>query len=199
MATTAKKNLLSRFAHFAGLSADDAPATDVDKVNDKVDDLADDQDDTKDDVSDHEERISACESRLDALEADDSDNDGDADSDGANASADDDQVDDYGKKSKAFKAGVQAERTRAAAIFSDPSASTNPVLAAELAFNSGMSATKAVRLLKASTVAPPVAKPSLASRMAGVKPIHIVAEAEATTETKPHQRLAAAAATLVGK
>jgi hypothetical protein len=200
----AKNSLLSRFAHFSGLAADDdaAPETDVTKVDDKVNDLADDQDDTKDDVSDHEERISACESRLDALEADDGDNDGD-DMDGANAKADDDdQVDDYGSKakgSKAYKAGRNAERIRCSAIFADPSAAANPVLAAEIAFNSGMSAAKAIGLLKASSQAAPAAKPGLAARMAAVTPIHIKPEAGPSEPLSAAQRLAAAAARINSK
>jgi hypothetical protein len=191
MATDKKPSVLSRFAHFAGLRAeDDAPETDVTKVDDKVDDLADDQEETKDDVSDHEERISACEGRLDALEADDDDNDGEG------MGAEDDKKPEASKKVSRFQAGRIAERARASAIFSDPAASANPVLASELAFNSGISAAKAVSLLKASVVAAPVPKASLASRMAEVKPINIKPEPSGSSELTPAQRLSAAAAKL---
>jgi archaellum component FlaD/FlaE len=192
----AKKNVLSRFAHFAGLRADDdAPATDVDKVNDKVEDLADDQDDITDDVKSVEDRLDACESRLDALEADDENSD-DEDMADDDTPADDDKKPEAKKLSR-FQAGRIAERARAAAIFADPAASANPVLASELAFNSGLSAAKAVALLKAS--ATPAPKTSLAAKMANVPAINIKPEAAGSNEPlKPHQRLAAAAARFNG-
>jgi hypothetical protein len=197
MADAKKSSVLSRFAHFAGLRADDnAPETDVTKVDDKVDDLADDQDDTKDDVKDVQDRLDACESRLDALEkADDDDNDGEEMDDDDDKSSDDKKTEASKKRSR-FQAGRIAERARAAAIFADPAASANPVLASELAFNSGISAAKAISLLKASLTASPATKASLASRMTEVKDIKIKSEAAGSadkTGLTPAQRLRAAA------
>lgn len=74
------------------------------------------------------------------------------DDDGMDA---DDEEDDQpkGKKAKAsadFRKGAAAERKRCAAIFASPAAGRNIPMAAELAFNTDMSAQRAIAVLKTS-------------------------------------------------
>jgi hypothetical protein len=99
----------------------------------------------------------------------DDDGDGDAEDDPddkkkvkkAKKAEDGDDDDDEG-----MKAARKAERKRCAAIFGDASAGTRPDLAAHLAFNTSMSATEAIELLKAAAVGG--RGRSLADRMATV-------------------------------
>ena len=58
------------------------------------------------------------------------------------------------------------ERDRCAAIFAEPAAALNPAMAAELAFNQTMPASKAIALLRTGTTAQPQRGGNLAQRMA---------------------------------
>ena len=71
------------------------------------------------------------------------------------------------EEKRAYKRGKKAERARCAAIFGSQHASGRADLAASLAFNTGLSASAAIKVLASSSISPSVApaRKSLASRM----------------------------------
>ncbi len=104
----------------------------------------------------------------------------------------DDESDD-GEMAKAspVRGARLRERARCAAIFATPEAAANPALAAELAFNQGLSRSAAIRLLKAGAAAPQ-RRQALAARMSREAPTNPGPGAPAATSVDPHAATAAA-------
>lgn len=159
--------LLSRFAHLTGGVAAKAKTKAEDDKNK-------DQDGPKDDK----------EAGADEDDGDDT-----------TASTDEDQQDDDDnnkKEGKKARAARLDERARCSAIFSHPAAAQNTTLAAELAFNTDLSASAASALLAAAP-APMARLSGLSMRMTTVQPITIGADAageEATGKAAEAQALA---------
>jgi len=103
--------------------------------------------------------------------------------DDADAEGDDD--------SEEAKAARKAERARCAAIFGAKAAASRPDMAAHLAFETGMSAAAAIRMLGAIAAGQPKGA-SLASRMSSVKPP--VVGSELPRDAQPQGSAAAATA-----
>jgi hypothetical protein len=166
---TTTGGMASRFAHLAGFRraakprSDESPAT------------QDDVTDVKEDVEELEEKVEDLEEQVEGEdEPADEEADAPAEPDPKTKPA----------ESKAFrngrKAGAKAERTRCGAIFGAKAAGLNPTLAASLAFESDLPVKQALAILSAGTAgmaaaasAQPPAKPGLAARMQGEKPINL--------------------------
>jgi hypothetical protein len=135
----------ARFAHLLGmgrLAAQAQDDDDEDKDKDKGGKKAEDDDSKDKDASAQDD---------DGEDDDDEDEDEDKDKEdkddkGGKKAEDDDDT------SKAMRSARQRERARCAAIFSTPAAAGRPDLAAHLAFNTGMSAPRAARLLEAAAL-----------------------------------------------
>lgn len=161
-------NALS-FAHLAGISRTKGARAESDDKKDKDDDkneakAEDDADEAK-------------------AEGDDKPKDGDGDEDDAKAEKDDadDKEDDKDAKASAYQAGYAAANKRAASVFSSEAAGRNVALAAELVFNTSMSAQQIVNTL---ALAGSAKGAGLAQRMAGVKAPVVKADAEASAQAE---------------
>jgi hypothetical protein len=96
-------------------------------------------------------------------DAEDPDNDPDADDGGDDPDAEEPEDK---KEAKGFRAGRTAERKRCRAIFASPAAAGQPHLAAQLAFDTRMSAKEALGVLSAASAgAPARGRRSLDDRM----------------------------------
>ncbi len=167
------------FAHLGGIKAGKPRSDDADKKDDDKDDDADKGKDAKaDDTDPPKKDDDKDEGGKDAKAGKDDSGKGggeddDADKDkgakGSKASTDDADADDddeeemHGKSAAA--SARRRERARCSAIFASRAAARNPVLAANLAFNSNMTRKNAVAMLE-STPAPQAAAPQNASRAA---------------------------------
>lgn len=141
------------FAHLLGFGATKAAEED-------------EKDKKRDDETEEEYQDRIAESEDDDKKADDNKEKPEA-SDDDDADDEKDKDEDDKKTKKAVKAAVFGERARCAAIFSSPSAASRPDLAAHLAFNTDMTTSAAIDLLKVSAVNP-AGKPGLAGRMSTV-------------------------------
>jgi hypothetical protein len=158
MSLSAKVASALSFAHLAGLGRGKAKAEDNDDKKDRdhedVNDgakkgkNAEDDEPEKDDKDKKDPETSAEDDDPDAnAEGDDPEhNDGDEDDDG-DKKGKKAKADDYGDDDEKMKAGAKKERARCAAIFASPAAARNVALAAELAFNTDLSATQATAIL----------------------------------------------------
>ena len=144
------------FAHLLGFGA--AKAAEDDEKDKKRDDETEEE--YQDRMAESEDDDKKAEDEKDKSDASDDD-----EKDDKKSEKDDDEDDK--KSKKAVKAAVLGERARCAAIFSSPSAAARPDLAAHLAFNTDMTTSAAIDLLKVSAVNP-AGKPSLAGRMSTV-------------------------------
>ncbi len=135
---------------------------------DKEDDCCEEDDgDEKDD--DKKEGKKAKSSRADESD-DDDDDDADAEEDD-----DDDDKDDKKEGKKARK----AERDRCAKIFASQHAAGRPALAANLAFNTNMSAAAAIEVLAAASPEVSAGRKSLDARMQELPAVKIGPDGEA--------------------
>lgn len=137
------KNKSFSFAHLFGGNAkaieedEDKKSKKAKKVKGRAEDDRDDDD--RDEDAEEEERDEDAE-------GDDDDTDADEDDD-TDPEAEEDDGDDR-KEDKASRQARQAERRRCARIFGSKYAAGNISLAASLAFNTGMSSTAAIDVLK---------------------------------------------------
>ncbi|MBX6382087.1 MAG: hypothetical protein IRZ07_03800 [Microbispora sp.] len=152
---------LSRFAHLAGIVRPKAKA-----------EGGEPEDDDKEKREPEAEEKDEDERKEDARAEDGEDEEKDAEGD--EKESEDEDEDEEKKDAKAFAAGRKAERARCAAIFASPEAGLNPAMAAELAFNTSLSAKRAIGVLKAGAVAP--SRAGLGARMASTPPIKIGAD-----------------------
>ena len=143
---------LSRFAHLAGLS----------RRASKADDQTDEE------KKKEEEEAAKAKAEEDEEEKKRKDEEEEA----AKAKANEEGEDE--KEAKAFAAGASAERIRCSEIFASAAAGNNPAMAAELAFNTGLSADAAISILKTSPSS--AARAGLAARMANTDPIRVGAD-----------------------
>ena len=110
--------------------------------------------------------------------------------DGDDASGDDADAEDDDESEEA-KAARKAERARCAAIFGTKAAASRPDMAAHLAFETGMKASAAIKMLGAIAAGQPKGA-SLASRMATVK--QPIVGSEVPRDSAPQSSAAAATA-----
>ena len=108
--------------------------------------------------------------------------------------AEDDEEDE--DMAKAVKAATVAERARCAAIFADPAAGMNAALAATLAFETGLSAGEAVKVLRAGGAA--AGRPGLGARMDGSNQPKIAADVPPKDPKAGHVDFMAAAMAKAG-
>ncbi|MBV1835648.1 hypothetical protein [Acetobacter estunensis] len=175
----------SPFAHLNGVRAED-PDDNKDPKNDGDATGADGDPDPEDDETDPKDGKKGKKARKADDTGGDPDEDGDDDTDA------EDEKDDDKAKARA------RERGRCAAIFASEGAGRNPAAAAEIAFNTTLGRSAAVRLLSAMpAAAPAVAQeqprraPALRDRMA-TEGRQAVPAPGAQTENRPGSRLAAA-------
>ncbi len=133
---------------------------------DKEDAEDDDQDDGKDDNK--KEGKKAKSNRAD--DSDDDDDDADVEED------DGDEKDDDKKEGKKAR---KAERDRCAKIFASQHAAGRPALAANLAFNTNMSAAAAIEVLAAASPEVSAGRKSLDARMQELPAVKIGPDGEA--------------------
>lgn len=174
----------SPFAHLNGVRAED-PDDNKDPKNDGGATGEGEDPDPEDDKTDPKDGKKGKKAR----KADDSG--GDPDEDGDDDTDAEDEKDDDKAKARA------RERGRCAAIFASAGAGRNPAAAAEIAFNTTLSRSAAIRLLSTMPVSapavaqePPRRPPALRDRMAteGRQP---VPSSGAETANRPGARLAA--------
>ncbi|MBN3866446.1 hypothetical protein [Gluconobacter kondonii] len=122
-----------------------------------------------------------------------------ADDDGGDDDGGDDDMDAEDEEDEEKASARARERGRCAAIFSSPLAARNPAAAAEIAFNTNLTRSAALRMLSTVAAATPDAsrggRPragvALRERMAGSPPPRIGADGQGG-ETRPGARLVAA-------
>jgi len=136
-----------KFAHFFGgpraTEEDEEKSKKARKAKSRAED-----DDRKDDAEDDEDDVDAeDDDRKDDAEDDEDDVDAEEDDD---SDPEDDDGDDR-KDSKASRQARQAERRRCARIFASRYAAGNVALAASLAFDTGMSSSAAIAVLKGNS------------------------------------------------
>ncbi|GBQ69676.1 hypothetical protein AA103196_2278 [Ameyamaea chiangmaiensis NBRC 103196] len=154
------------FAHLLGSTSLSSRRADDDEDNRQ--DPADADDDSDDDSSDDENaRARGRRAADDDNDGDDNEGDQDDDRPSGRRRADDDSDDvDTDEDDENAKAARRQERARCGAIFADKAAATRPDMAAHLAFNTSMSASAAIRTLRAAAKGGPVsATGSLSARM----------------------------------
>lgn len=151
------------FAHLAGIGLGSKAKKAKGKAEDQDDEKPGAEDDDEDAPKGKKAKKAKGKAEDDTDDEDKPDAEGDEDDasaeeddeDKPDASAEDEDEEDAppprskGKKATAeFRRGVAAERKRCAAIFGAKSAAANVPLAASLAFETGMSADAAIRVLK---------------------------------------------------
>ena len=198
-----------RFAHLRSAAAEDPKDTTDDAIDEEK---LEDGDESETDATKAKKARNAKKaegddnaSDLDGEDLDDDDNDDDEDEDKEDAKkarkakkAEDDDA----SPSAAFRRGRMAERERCAAIFASRAGVLRPDMAAEVAFNSGMSVEKAVAFLDRAVAKTTASR--LADRMATVQvPNPGIADASAALDPSDPkavaQRAIAAAAKARGR
>lgn len=177
----------SPFAHLNRLRAED----DDDKNNNRAEGNDDDGEGDDDGGPDGDDDT-AKKGKKAKRGADDGN--GDDDSDGG-----DDDTDAEDERDEEKASARARERGRCAAIFSSPLAARNPAAAAEIAFNTNLTRSAALRMLSTVAAATPDTSkggrprpgPNLRERMAGSPPPRVGADGQ-PGETRPGARLVAA-------
>ncbi len=142
------------FAHLASLSTKAAKAEDDEEKKDaKAEDGKDDEDEDKKDAraddGDDDKKDNDKSSKAKSKAESDDDEDAEEDEDDKKAKADDGDDDDEEMRGKSAVAKARRrEQARCAAIFASPAAGCNPVLAANLAFNTRMTRAEALATLE---------------------------------------------------
>jgi hypothetical protein len=135
------------FAHLAGLPRSNAKAGS--KAEDDKDKPDPEDDDKKGAKSDDDDKDYADDDAPDSsADSDDKDPEDDDKKGAKGKKAEDDKDDD-----EKMQAGARQERARCAAIFASPAAGQNVQLAAELAFNTELTAAQAVAVLEKAPAA----------------------------------------------
>lgn len=159
-----------RFAHLRSAAAEDPKDTTDDAIDEKK---LEDGDESETDATKAKKARKAKKaegddnaSDLDGEDLDDDDNDDDEDEDKEDAkkARKAQKAEDDASPSAAFRRGRMAERERCAAIFASRAGVLRPDMAAEVAFNSGMSVEKAVAFLDRAVAKTTASR--LADRMA---------------------------------
>lgn len=154
------------FAHLAGVKPSAKRAEEEETPKGKRAKAEDDEDEDKAEDPDEEEETPKGKKARRAKAEDDEDEDKAEDEDDEDKAEDPDEEEDKaedpdeedeppkGRKAKAakptaeFNRGRKAERQRCARIFGSPAAGRNPAAAAELAFNTNLTSSQAISVLK---------------------------------------------------
>lgn len=179
---------MSKFNPFAHLMGNKAKATEEDdektrKAKGRRAEDDDDEENAENDDPESEDQDEEKEGRkakkAKSKKAEDDDEDPNAENDDENAEGDDEDAEDD-EDNKDVKKGRRAERKRCARIFGSKAAAARPDMAAHLAFNTRMSSSEAISILKAmgGSLAPQSNRRSLDARMREEEQVRLGQDAE---------------------
>ncbi|MDX4117936.1 hypothetical protein SG222_14795 [Providencia rettgeri] len=169
------------FAHLIGLGKKaKASQEDEDKKARKAEGDDTENDEDREDAEDQDdEKEGRKAKKAKSKKAEDDDEDPNAENDDENAEGDDEDAEDD-EDNKDVKKGRRAERKRCARIFGSKAAAARPDMAAHLAFNTRMSSSEAISILKAmgGSPAPQSNRRSLDARMREEEQVRLGQDAE---------------------